>query len=800
MSVVRWVPPLASCRARRAGSCRTAGRVVPARAGCVARAEAAGGGTWTEAQDEAVLDTWAVGESEEASEVVASSLEKLEWRALCEQVGRFCATHLGREAVCRGRLGATRVESEALLAETAAALSLEQQYATALHFGGADTRLVKAALQKARLGAALSGAELLGVAALQGCAEQLQRTVAAAGCAVDARGRTPAPQGAAPEVQPLRSLLSPLVFHPAFGARVRQCVEEDGRVKDSASPELAAARSRRGTAESRARRQCAALGLQVVSHLDRLCCSQPLAAPLPDAALLLGPSADGREVLLEPMAAVAANNELEAAMQAERQAELALRLALTLLLCQLVQDFEAQLVAVAALDAIAARARHASALRCCAPVLAARDTGARLLQLRHPLLVERVEGPPWEERRDGGAAARVTPVDVLVPAGSRVVLLSGPNTGGKTASAKALALAALSARAGLFVCAESARLPWFDRVLVDCGDEQSLSAGLSTFSGRLQRSAALLRCATPRSLLLLDELGAGTAPGEGAALGTALLQACARAAQLTLATSHSGQLKALKYGPHAQQAALFENAACEFDAARLLPTYRLLWGVPGRSRALDIAQRLGLDAAVVQEARKRLGEQDSAGVEELVASLEESRVRELSDAQLARQAVSRAELHQGEITAALRRLDARGAAREQRRAEAVGRAALQAQQQLARRRAAAKAPQQSQKPEPPAKPAPPPAKLAEAPLAVPSAPWVPRVGDTVLLSKLGGAPGVVAAIDGLLTVRAGSLQLRVRAEDVSRGPPGSAQPRAKAAPKGSPRARAALLMGKPQKK
>jgi len=217
------------------------------------------------------------------------------------------------------------------------------------------------------------------------------------------------------------------------------------------------------------------------------------------------------------------------------------------------------------------------------------------------------------------------PVDVFASKRTRVVVITGPNTGGKTAAMKAVGLAALMAKSGLFIPAEKAVIPFFDKVLIDIGDDQSLLTSLSTFSGRLKRAQAILEQCTPDSLVLMDEIGTGTSPGEGAAIGYALLKALAglvpnqRGAGLTLATTHHGQLKALKY-----EYPEFENAAVEFDEADLRPTYKLLWGVPGRSSALQIATRYELDADVIADAREMLGE-GLVSLDDTISKLETAR-------------------------------------------------------------------------------------------------------------------------------------------------------------------------------
>lgn len=196
------------------------------------------------------------------------------------------------------------------------------------------------------------------------------------------------------------------------------------------------------------------------------------------------------------------------------------------------------------------------------------------------------------------------PVDVFVARTTRVVVITGPNTGGKTICLKTVGLAAIMAKSGLYVLSsEPVKIPWFDFVFADIGDEQSLSQSLSTFSGHLKQTSEILSHSTNRSLVLLDEVGAGTNPLEGAALGMSLLESFASSGSLlTIATTHHGELKTLKYSNDA-----FENACMEFDDVNLKPTYKILWGVPGRSNAINIAERLGLPDLILDDARGRYG-------------------------------------------------------------------------------------------------------------------------------------------------------------------------------------------------
>src|SRR6185503_6452853 len=215
---------------------------------------------------------------------------------------------------------------------------------------------------------------------------------------------------------------------------------------------------------------------------------------------------------------------------------------------------------------------------------------------RHPILVARhlrgeLEGAP-------------VPLDLRLDAGTRLLLVTGPNMGGKTVAMKTVGLLALLAMAGLPVpAAAGTAVPWFDRIVCDIGDEQSIQNDVSTFLSHVRRVAEALEAATDRSLVLLDELGSGTDPVEGAALGQAVLEALLERGALVLATTHHGTLKTF-----AHDAGGVRNASMAFDEATLRPLFRLVVGVPGGSRAIQVAERFGMDSAVLSRARELLPE------------------------------------------------------------------------------------------------------------------------------------------------------------------------------------------------
>ncbi|MBI2081879.1 MAG: Smr/MutS family protein, partial [candidate division NC10 bacterium] len=298
-------------------------------------------------------------------------------------------------------------------------------------------------------------------------------------------------------------------------------------------------------------------------------------------------SASGQTLFLEPEGVVEQNNRLRLLRQAEEREVRRVLTRLTGLVGTLADAIEETMQALAALDLLVARARLADRWQAARPALVA-DGRLLLRRARHPLLLEQA----------GGSDAAVVPIDLEVGGRFRILVITGPNTGGKTVALKTAGLLVLMALAGLHIPASAdSAIPVFDAVLADIGDEQSIAQSLSTFSSHIGQIGRILRQATPRSLVLLDELGAGTDPAEGAALGVALLEALLAQGAAAVATTHLEAVKA-----HAARTAGMENASVEFDLESLRPLYRLTLGVPGRSFALEIASRLGMPETILTRA------------------------------------------------------------------------------------------------------------------------------------------------------------------------------------------------------
>ncbi|HXX99613.1 MAG TPA: endonuclease MutS2 [Candidatus Limnocylindrales bacterium] len=321
-----------------------------------------------------------------------------------------------------------------------------------------------------------------------------------------------------------------------------------------------------------------------------------------------GASATGQTVFVEPFETVEMNNQLVQLAEDEAAEIFRILKELTERLRGILGPLQVAAETIAELDTVFARGRFAREFDACMPEFSEAPE-LKLEAARHPVLEDKLR----KENRP------IVPMSLALGGDERLLVISGPNTGGKTVALKTTGLAALAAQAGIPVAAQRAVLPMFDRVLVDIGDEQSIAADLSTFSSHMLNLKSMLEEATPNSLVLADEMGTGTAPEEGAALAVALLEELRKKNCFVLATTHHDRLKS-----YASTTPGVVNAAVEFDDVNLRPTYRLMVGVPGGSSGIAIAQRLGLAKAVIEHARSLMAP-ESQEAAELIAYLHRSR-------------------------------------------------------------------------------------------------------------------------------------------------------------------------------
>jgi DNA mismatch repair protein MutS2 len=304
-----------------------------------------------------------------------------------------------------------------------------------------------------------------------------------------------------------------------------------------------------------------------------------------------GVSGSGATIFIEPMETVDLNNEIVTLRDSESEEVKRLLRQYGDLLRGRLPELRAMAAGIARLDVLMARAKLGRDMRGRVAEIA-ETSRLDLAAVRHPLL----------EASLAATAAPIIPLDLSLPEGTQVMMISGPNTGGKTVSLKTVGLLALMHQAGLMVPAERALLPVFRGIFIDIGDRQSIADHLSTFSARMRTAAAIARNLEAPALVLLDEVGTGTDPEEGVALGIAIIDHYLRAGATIIATTHMEAFKA-----YAASTGACSNAAMEFDEATLLPTYRLIPGIPGRSGALEVAERIGLPEAILADARARRG-------------------------------------------------------------------------------------------------------------------------------------------------------------------------------------------------
>jgi DNA mismatch repair protein MutS2 len=426
-----------------------------------------------------------------------------------------------------------------------------------------------------------------------------------------------------PEIAELGNPLSPF---PQLEHALESALDTEGDVKDSASPELRRLRRAKETARDRIRerleRQASRLPSGDATALvtlreGRYVLSVPLEHKARVPGLLLDRSGSGATLYVEPLEAIEENNALRE-LEVEETAEVRRILAdlsdrARAVLPQLTENWEH----TGRLDALRARVLLAMRWHAERP----RFTEDSLFQLngaRHPLLLEtRGAGASWDR-----AAEQVVPLELRLDARTRLLLITGPNMGGKTVALKTVGLLSVMAQCGCLIpAAADSVLPWTVDWVVSLGDEQSLENDLSTFAAHLGRWAEALRLAGPRTLVLLDELGSGTDPIEGAALAQSVLERLLASGALGLVTTHLGVLKAF-----AAESADIQNASMVFDAGASRPSYTLLVGIPGESHALDMARRLGFPEAEVARAEALLPQAERE-VRRLLAELREERER-----------------------------------------------------------------------------------------------------------------------------------------------------------------------------
>jgi DNA mismatch repair protein MutS2 len=687
------------------------------------------------------------------------TLTTLEYPKILERLARYTAFAASTEKALAVRPTANLADARRLLVETNESVLLLRTNHD-LTIGGA--RDIRAQVDLAAHGGVLTPIDLLDVKSTLVAARNLARTFERI------------------EVQYpyLAEIASRLPPTPGLVDAITRAISERGEVLDTASPRLKEIRGELHIAHERllAKMQRMVSDPKIVPYLQEALITQrdgryvlPLRAEFKGRvrAIVHDQSASGATLFVEPIGAVELNNRYRELQLAERDEERRILADLSNQVGSQAEPIGALVETIAELDLAFARGKYAEDLGATMPGLLPfkrksedkeqQQPGSviRLFQARHPLL----------------DPVTVVPIDLELEPPTYALVITGPNTGGKTVSLKTIGLLALMAQSGLLIPAQrGSELSLFEEVFADIGDEQSIEQSLSTFSGHVTNIIRILEQADPHSLVILDELGAGTDPQEGAALARALLSHLLERGVTTLVTTHHPELKAFAHSVPG-----VVNASVEFDLESLRPTYHLTVGLPGRSNALAIASRLGMPEAIIASARAELDPSDLR-VEGLLDEIHRQRDLSRQSRATAERAQQEAEALRAELSERLERIeDERRAVLEQARAQSaegvqqVEEELLEARRALARARQPLEALQAveeqieelHERVEEPVE--------RRAPKIKRPGPLRPlRLGDRVRLRSL-NAQGVVTTLgEEEAEVQVGALRVRSRISDLER--------------------------------
>ncbi len=529
------------------------------------------------------------------------SLKILEFHKIISQLTEYAASQPGK-AMCQNLAPSSDYE-EILTwqAQTTDAVSRVRMKGTISFSGVKD---IGDSLKRLEIGSSLNIIELLSISSLL--------TVAARARSYG-RHEPQEDDGASEEFDSLEPMFRALEPLTPLNNEIKRCILSEDEVADDASPGLAHVRRSMKITSDRIHTQLNSMLNSNRSYLQdavitmrngRYCLPVKAEYKNQVPGMVHDQSSTGSTLFIEPMAIVRLNNEMRE-LEIKEQKEIEAVLAnLSIQAASYTEELKLDMELLSQLDFIFAKAALARHYKCSAPVFNNRGY-IHIKDGRHPLL----------------DPAKVVPINLWLGKDFDLLIVTGPNTGGKTVSLKTVGLFTLMGQAGLHIPAwEGSELAVFDEVFADIGDEQSIEQSLSTFSGHMTNIVQILSQADARSLCLFDELGAGTDPTEGAALAIAILSFLHNMKCRTMATTHYSELKVF-----ALSTSGVENASCEFNVETLKPTYRLLIGVPGKSNAFAISKKLGLPDYIIEEAKNHLEAKDES-FEDLLTSLEESRL------------------------------------------------------------------------------------------------------------------------------------------------------------------------------
>ena len=525
------------------------------------------------------------------------ALRTLEYTKIIERLTELAGSSIGKE-LCRNlKPSSNLAEIEAAQKQTSDALSRIYQRGS-ISFSGVQD--VRGSLKRLEIGGSLSALELLRIAKLL----ETTSRVKSFGRLENSDREKDSLDDMFDGLQPLANLYN----------EIYRCILSEDEIADDASPALAKIRRSIRQTNDRVHTQLASLvngssrtylqDAVITMRNGRYCVPVKSEYKGQVPGMIHDQSSTGSTLFIEPMAIVKLNNELRELELQEQKAIEAVLAELSNMAAAENENIADNFRILTQLDFIFARAMLSKSYNGTEPIFNEKGH-INIKKGRHPLLDKK----------------SVVPIDIWLGKDFRLLVITGPNTGGKTVSLKTVGLFTLMGQAGLHIPAfDHSELSVFDEVFADIGDEQSIEQSLSTVSSHMTHTVSILKEATDRSLVLFDELGAGTDPTEGAALAIAILNELHSRGTCTMATTHYSELKVF-----ALTTPGVENGCCEFSVETLRPTYRLLIGVPGKSNAFAISGKLGLPEHIIEDARSRISEQDES-FEDLLSDLEHSRI------------------------------------------------------------------------------------------------------------------------------------------------------------------------------
>ena len=562
------------------------------------------------------------------SSLLDESLNLLEWDTLKTHLSSFASTKMGKKSILSSEIPLEFANSKRLLNETSEIIELENNSDKSITFSGIFDIIRN--IEICSKGGIIVSSDLLEIAETISSARNFKRNL------IDFENR--------PFIS---AFLKDIIDHSNIEKILKNGIEPNGRISDKASTNLANLRKEVFSKKSERKILVEKFIQKNLPYLQDTTIGDRFGRPVLAVkvqfvekfkGIIHDSSSSGNTIYFEPENVVIKGNKI-ASLEARVTAE---EFKLLQKWSQIISDNSVNLIRMSEillkLENAFTRARYSKWIGGKMPIFE-KNPIVSLIGFTHPILI-------WENKKKGSPCP--VAIDFHISRNIKVVSITGPNTGGKTAALKGLGLSLLMARAGLFIpSTTNPVIPFCPNIFVDIGDDQSLSGNLSTFSGHISRIKKILDSLNSKeglSIVLLDEIGSGTDPLEGTALAIALLKEFADKSDITLATTHYGDIKALKYSDRR-----FENVSVAFDEDFLKPKYILNWGIPGRSNALSIARRIGLDENILNEAAHFLKPKEVENINNIIKGLEEERIKQQNAAEAAAELIARTEILHDEL-------------------------------------------------------------------------------------------------------------------------------------------------------